>query len=213
MADVAYTEEEDRAIMKAFNRSTDAITRRSLYWNMFPQGRDRPFKDVRARYAYLFREICQGSRTFTSDSDSDSVTDSEDEGEVEYRGGDPCLSALKRKAETLDENELINLEKELNNTLESVAKRRKFLANCNDMTLPECSICMNMCDGNNIMVTKCKHTMCTQCTVNLLTQPLSYYGQTHHKCPICRTTLDGVNSIISMPGNATNGDIFKHFNK
>jgi hypothetical protein len=79
----------------------------------------------------------------------------------------------------------------------------------NDTTKVGCVICHDEECEYGIMMTKCGHTMCTGCTTNLLTQPLTYYGQRFHRCPVCRTELSGVGAIQPIKQGATSGDVYK----
>lgn len=91
---------------------------------------------------------------------------------------------------------------------EAEKKRREAEIAMADTNLPECVICGEDAVTDS-MLTKCGHTFCTQCTIDLLTQPLPSYNQRCQKCPLCRTELGGVNAIRKMTDNATKGDIYK----
>lgn len=122
---------------------------------------------------------------------------------------------------TSDDGYLDKIEKETEGLLNHIKKRRKTLRDeadrrkreeevkLNDTTPADCLICQDNECAHGVMVTKCGHTMCIQCATDLLTQPLSFYGQRYHKCPACRTDLGGVGALQPLPAGATKGQAYK----
>ena len=151
-----------------------------------------------------------------SDSDSSgSDSDSDFDDEVTFLRISQATStttSTKRPRPRVDGmtlEELDEYERELQGELGALAKRRKeYEEKCNDTRLPSCAICKE--DGcRHVMVSKCGHTFCNQCTISFLCMPLPTYQQRHHTCPVCRAELGGSKAIRCMKPSATNGEIFR----
>lgn len=122
----------------------------------------------------------------------------------------------KRKFSEMSLEELDKYEELYGRRIENINKRRKELEEemlkRDDPTLPSCAICKDD-EVAQCVITKCNHTFCTQCTLNLLCQPLPNYSQRNHNCPLCRTELNGVNAAESLKTGTTNGEIYRRIHK
>lgn len=196
------------------------------------EGPNRTYRNIRERYRVLVerqqeRRNQQSARTPAPTPTSRPPSSSSSSSPPEHDPIGARVRGIKRRIDNISEDALDSVAEHLNELQEALAKRRRVLEEEAERKRKEeeekerkerekeantdkcvCTLCLDECD-TGVMATKCGHTMCVQCTTNLLTQPLSYYGQQYHKCPACRTDLDGVSAIIALPGGTTEGQVYK----
>ena len=230
-----YTPEEDRVIRILFTDYGDSETRMNHYSRRFPDS-TRTYRAIRERNNVLvqtetWNQATGGNISGFVDDDgvvtippppvvSSTINDNVFNSLVSPETASRFVDAIKgiKRGRPLEE-----LEGQLEKFLEASKKRRLEIeeeerkrqeeeeAKLNDATKAGCIVCKDEECQHGVMMTKCGHTMCIGCTTNLLTQPLSYYGQRFHRCPACRTELDGVGAINPLDKGSTNGDVYKAF--
>ena len=203
----------------------------ACYQRQMPNS-NRTYRNIRERFNELTRRdrqrsirssISSSSSSAPTESDEDTDTDDEVFPVVTTATTGPRSAiqvfSLKRRIDQVEGDRLDRMEADLKELTEAITKRRKTIEEeaerkrkeeelkVNDDRKCSCCVCHLDIDGT-VMSTICGHTMCLECSTNLLTMPLSYYGQRHHSCPACRAELNGTGTLFPLPEGTTMGGVY-----
>lgn len=130
------------------------------------------------------------------DSDDDDISDDEDL-TIMINPPPPAPNVKKRTIDMMNEEELDKYQEEMINKI----KRRKEELEKEKTAIPECPLCLDNII-KNCVVASCGHVFCTECYCKTLSRDLPRYGDTHHKCPSCRSPWNKPNDVKFMASDS-----------